>query len=147
MTIATDTAPVFRATLGLRQCLVAVAAFADRQPPYIRDLIMRQIDKPTALLMIRPAPRLTVVMPSWEADETLTDIIVAARRLGIPVAMDHEGSYLWADLDFNGLVLRAQGDHTTCGARYALESLADCPIGDLDRTLDAIAEAREKWGL
>lgn len=141
------TTTAFRPTRGLRQCLVAVAAFAGRQPPYIRDLIMRQIDKPSALLMIRPVPRLTVVMPPLDSDETLTDIIVAARRLGIPVAMDHEGSYLWADLDFNGLVLRAQGDHTTCGARYALESLADCPIGDLDRTLDAINEARERRGL
>jgi hypothetical protein len=145
---AAITTPAFRPTRGLRQCLVAVADFAQfgAERPTFCDVIMRRVDDPSALLMVGP-PRLTVVMPPCDGDETLTDIIVAARRLGIPVAVDFEGSYLWADLDFNGLIVRAMGDHTTCGARYALESLASCPIGDLDRTLGAIAEAREKWGL
>lgn len=145
---ATADVPVFRATRGLRQCLMAVAAFAGRHPTFRED-IMRQVDEPAALLMVRPVPRLTVPVLDAGIDdhETLTDIIVAGRRDGVPVVLDFEGSYMWADLDFNGLILRALDVHTTCAKRFALESLVDCPIGDLDRTLDAIAEARERWGL
>lgn len=117
------------------------AAFADRHHE-IRDAIMRHIDNPPPLPNAAPT-RLTI--PAFERDwhETLTNFIVAARRDAIPVTVDFEGSYMWADLDFDGLVLRVMDYHTTCGKRYGLEALAGCPIDNLDRVLAVILENRK----
>jgi hypothetical protein len=117
---------------GLRDAV----AFADRHST-ISGSFRRRIAK--ALDGNRPA-RLQVPVFDYE---DLTDIIVGARRDGIPVVLDFEGSYLWVDLDFDGLALRALDYHTTCGERYALESLTECPLADLDRLLAAIVESQK----
>lgn len=126
---------------GVNACLRDVEAFANQLPAHTAGLVRRDIDDPLRMLKLR-TPRLTVRV--FERDyETLTDLIVAARRSDIPAVVDFEGSYLWVDLDFDGLIVRAFDYHTTCGARYALESLATCPIGDLDALLARVVEARE----
>lgn len=133
-------------TLSLRtkfDALTDVETFAAKHPEF-GHLITRRMNDPVLMLNVRP-PRLTIALNEAGWHETLTDVIVAARRDGIPVAFDHSGSFMWAALDFDGLILRAMDYHTTCGKRSALESLADCPIADLDRVLDAVVENR-KYG-
>lgn len=118
--------------------LADAKAFAARHV-IITDVVMRRIDNP--ILMVE-SPRLTVGVFEGGWHEALIDVVMVARGDGFPVRVDHLGSYLWVDVDFDGLVLRFLDYHGTCSARYGVEALAACPVDDLDLVLDAVVESR-----
>lgn len=114
---------------SINACLADVAAFANRHPG-IREVVMRRINDPLAVLHTS-TPRFTVPVLEGGWHETLTDIVVAARRDGIAVTVDHVGGFVYADLCFDGLTVRALDYHTTSEARSALECLAGCSAAGL----------------